>query len=273
MQMCSFLFVLRRWEQDRLEFERKLYYFNAIGYPLQLLLFPEGGDLTPRTMQRSNDFARENKLPAYQYCIHPRTTGFLYVMNAMRDGGLDAVYDMTIAYPDKLPKTELDMGRGHFPREVHFHVRAYENSNIPEEQEPLKEWLNRRWEEKEARLKEFYTHKEFRDPAPSSSNDKSMGNGSTLASVKSPEVRRAHNIPFLIYSVFVVSLTNALMLVPLVYVPYFWLYMLICLVHLLWLGRGRNVDLSDYVMKPKLAETRRAIHNSKYNTPCQPQHS
>ena len=84
MQLSCFLFINRRWEQDKLEFQDKLYYFNAIDYPIQILLFPEGGDLTPRTRERSHAYADTNNLPRYHYCFHPRTTGFKYAMNALR---------------------------------------------------------------------------------------------------------------------------------------------------------------------------------------------
>ena len=39
------------------------------------------------------------------------------------DGNLDAIYDMTIAYPDNLPETEADLANGKIPTEIHFHIK------------------------------------------------------------------------------------------------------------------------------------------------------
>ena len=163
MQFSNFLFIKRRWDLDEEEFRNKLFYLNCIGSPCQLLLFPEGGDLTYKTKKRSDMYADENSLPRYQYCLHPRTTGFVYVMNALRSGGLDAVYDVTIGYPDALAKTESELAKGIMPREVHFHIKCYDDRDVPRDDDELEQWCKDRWEEKEERLKQFYTHKEFRE--------------------------------------------------------------------------------------------------------------
>ena len=41
------------------------------------------------------------------------------------DGNLDAIYDVTIAYPDNLPETEADLAYGSIPSEIHFHIKRY----------------------------------------------------------------------------------------------------------------------------------------------------
>ena len=128
-QLANFLFLKRRWEEDEKEFHDKLLYLNSMNCPCQLLLFPEGGDITHKTKKRSDKYADENCLPRYQYCLHPRTSGFIYVMNALRSGGLDAVYDVTIDYPDSLPKTEVELAKGIMPREVHFHIKSYDDGD------------------------------------------------------------------------------------------------------------------------------------------------
>ena len=279
MQLSCFLFISRKWERDRTEFQNKLYYFNAIDYPIQILLFPEGGDLTPHSRKRSDDYAKKNDLPRYQYCIHPRTTGFNYVMNALRDGGLDAVYDITIGYPDALPKTEVDPYRGFYPKEVHFHVRSFDNEDIPEDEEGMKEWLGDRWSEKEERLRDFYTHSEFRDAVSDdahASKDEPLTNGHVANNIatnniashrsteRSAEVYLPRNIPYLLYSIFIFVSTNAILIIPTLYVPYFWLYMLFCCLFLAWVTYK---DLSTFVMSPKWKEVENAIRSSKRNKP------
>lgn len=46
MQVACFVFIQRRWEEDKKHLENMLDYFCDIREPLQLLLFPEGTDLT-----------------------------------------------------------------------------------------------------------------------------------------------------------------------------------------------------------------------------------
>lgn len=268
MQLSCFFFISRKWEVDKLEFQRKLYYFNAIDYPIQLLLFPEGSDLTPRTRQHSDKYAKKNHLACYQYCLHPRTTGFNYIMNAMREGGLDAVYDVTIGYPDVLPKTEIDAWRGIYPKEIHFHMRSYGNEDIPEDEEGMKKWLGERWLEKEERLKHFYTHREFKEPAVTdvdlenshmANEDRNVTKDSL---VKSPEVVNPHNIPFLLRSLFIIVLTNVATILPWLFIPYFSVYMLFAAVftiyHSYW-------DYSSYVMSFKQREVEEALRKSKHD--------
>lgn len=46
MQVAAFIFIQRKWEEDKNHFENMLDYFCDIHEPLQLLIFPEGTDLT-----------------------------------------------------------------------------------------------------------------------------------------------------------------------------------------------------------------------------------
>ncbi|CAJ0928355.1 unnamed protein product [Ranitomeya imitator] len=46
MQVAAFIFIRRKWEEDKSHFEAMLDYFCDIKEPLQLLIFPEGTDLT-----------------------------------------------------------------------------------------------------------------------------------------------------------------------------------------------------------------------------------
>lgn len=180
MQCSCFLFIARNWEKDENEFRDKLYYYNSLDYPCQILLFPEGGDLTYKSKERSDSFADKEGFPPYKYCLHPRMRGFVYVMNALRSGHLDAVYDITIAYPDNLPKTELDFVNGVMPHEIHFHIKNYDNQDLPDDDEELSQWCRERWKEKEDRLHAFYSHGKFVESLACNSNtSKASHNGNT----------------------------------------------------------------------------------------------
>ncbi|VDN42928.1 unnamed protein product [Gongylonema pulchrum] len=50
-----------------------------------ILLFPEGTDRGERAVRLSDEFAKEHGLPIYNFVLHPRTTGFTYMMRLMRE--------------------------------------------------------------------------------------------------------------------------------------------------------------------------------------------
>ncbi|XP_028828491.1 lysocardiolipin acyltransferase 1 [Denticeps clupeoides] len=167
MQVASFIFIHRRWEDDRGHMTNMLDYFCHIREPLQLLLFPEGTDLTDNTLTRSHQFAEKNGLPQYEYVLHPRTTGFTFIVDSLRRGNsLDAVHDITVAYPQNIPQTERHLLLGLFPREIHFHVRRHPASSLPTQEAALQTWCKERWAEKEQRLREFYSLSPRRFPSP-----------------------------------------------------------------------------------------------------------
>ena len=247
VQLACYVFLDRRWERDREEFRRKLYYYNVLGYPVQMLMFPEGGDFNPYTKVKSNKFADANDLPHLQYCFYPRTTGFVYTMNALRDGGLDAVYDMTIAYPDMLPKDPEELVYNILPQEVHYHVTKYENGDLPENKDGLKEWIQNRWIEKDERLRKFYSHREFRD----------------VGDKKVAEVRRPRNVGFLVQVVVFVLLLNAVVMIPLWYFPYAGCtYML---VSMLFMGLMHRKGLGHAMLYFKGKEIEEAAKSSSRN--------
>lgn len=157
MQAAAYIFIHRKWKDDKSHFEDMIDYFCDIREPLQLLIFPEGTDLTENSKARSNDFAEKNGLQKYEYVLHPRTTGFTFVVDRLREGkNLDAVHDITVAYPHNIPQTERHLLRGDFPREIHFHVRRHPVDTLPAAKEDLQLWCHKRWEEKEERLRAFY---------------------------------------------------------------------------------------------------------------------
>ncbi|XP_077197119.1 lysocardiolipin acyltransferase 1 isoform X1 [Paroedura picta] len=164
MQVAAFIFIQRKWDEDKNHFENMLDYFCDIREPLQLLIFPEGTDLTENTKARSNQFAEKNGLQKYEYVLHPRTTGFTFIVDRLRDGNnLDAIHDITVAYPQNIPQTEKHLLYGNFPKEIHFHVRRYPVEALPVSREELQLWCQKRWEEKEERLRLFYEGKKYFD--------------------------------------------------------------------------------------------------------------
>lgn len=65
MQVACFVFIQRRWEEDKKHLENMLDYFCDIREPLQLLLFPEGTDLTGEHLDHILSYS-QNALAANQ---------------------------------------------------------------------------------------------------------------------------------------------------------------------------------------------------------------
>jgi len=74
---------------------------------------------------------------------------------------LDAVYDVTIAYPYQFPQTESELVFGCFPTEIHFHIERHGISKIPATAAEIRTWCEKCWALKEKRLQRFYELKRF----------------------------------------------------------------------------------------------------------------
>ena len=85
MQMSRFLYLSRRWILDEPRIRRMLQLLATTSKPFQLVLFPEGTNLSPQTKKRSDQFAEKNNLAKYEHVLHPRTTGFAFMVQQMRE--------------------------------------------------------------------------------------------------------------------------------------------------------------------------------------------
>lgn len=162
MQQCGFIFLNRNIDEDKETMESLLNYYKLLDYPVELLMYPEGTDFYPQAIESSNKFARNNNLPEYKYCLHPRKTGFQVLLsNLLKQNQIEFIQDVTIGYPKGCIANEKTMiFQGEFPEEVHFHVEKYAVSEVPQDWEGLGNWVENRFEAKEARLRDFYEKEE-----------------------------------------------------------------------------------------------------------------
>lgn len=160
MQTCGYIFLDRKWEIDKIHITNMLNHFVALrAYP-NYLFFPEGTDLTERTLSTSKKYANANNLEEYKYVLHPRTTGFIHMVNTLRQVcEIQAVHDVTVAYPKSVAQGELDLLSGHVPEEVHFHIKRHGIEELPKDEEGLSDWCKQRWKEKEEMLRAYYNDK------------------------------------------------------------------------------------------------------------------
>ncbi|BFZ07073.1 hypothetical protein BsWGS_10112 [Bradybaena similaris] len=157
MQCAGFLFLKRKWEDDKDHISDGISYFSKVKSRPQFLLFPEGTDMCPNAIRRSNAFAEKQGLPNYEYVLHPRTTGFVHFVTEMKKGQiLDSILDVTVGYPKTLIQSEMQTLKGEFPEEIHFYVEDHPINTLPDSEVELEAWLKKLWSDKEARLKRFY---------------------------------------------------------------------------------------------------------------------
>ncbi|CAF1293990.1 unnamed protein product [Adineta ricciae] len=175
----GFLFLHRQWEKDQDEMKKTIEYYKSSQTPVSLLIFPEGTNLHNKTKLKSNTYASKQTTfnRPYEYCLHPHTTGFTYLLKTMRSNDIiDTVDDITIGYEGEISVTELDLLKGHFPKIIHFHIKRYDVNELPEEDEQVSEWLKKCWDEKENRLEEFYTTYQFDLPSKRFRNHRTEAN-------------------------------------------------------------------------------------------------
>jgi hypothetical protein len=135
-----------------------LKFFVETDKDVSFLLFPEGTDLSPSNLEKSAAFAKKNNLNERKYSLYPRTTGWAYMFPRVRRN-VDALYDITMLYVDHMPNkrpSEKSLLTGRIPRAVYFYIDRIDVNDIPVEEKNLIRWLENRFEQKEAILKNFY---------------------------------------------------------------------------------------------------------------------
>lgn len=233
----------RKWEEDEEEMSTKLHFFNAVNYPLQLLLFPGGGDLTESSKAKSDLFAESNGLPKYDYVLHPRTRGFVFAVATLKKARLDSIVDITVGYPDQIPLTEVHFLLGTIPREVHYYVERFAVADLPNTEAGLAEWCREQWRVKEERLRYFYQHRHFPRTEPPTSHGNgtmSLSNGHSVSSVAarmSPSTADSgHFGSYASIGMLCASVVQVLVFVSNCYMLYYHFYwtLLLCLVGITW---------------------------------------
>ena len=165
MQAAQFLFLSRKWVLDKKVMSDTFSYFTSTRYPVQLLLFPEGTDLSESNKHKSHLFAEQNGLPKYEYLLNTRTRGFLHCVQELRKGPSTlSVVNMSVAYVGGMPQNERDIAAGNWPKEIHFYARHVPPAELPNDDQGLEEWLKRCWDDKEKQLEKFYSNKHFDAP-------------------------------------------------------------------------------------------------------------
>lgn len=158
MQCGAYIFLKRKWQEDEVILKDMLGYFRKLGGAVKVLIFPEGTDYNSKSFVRSQEYAASNGLKQYNYVLQPRTTGFKYIVEQLsRDGFAGKIYDVTVGYPFNIPQNEAAIARGEFPEEIVYAVTEHNIHSLgADASSSAQDWCQKRWDEKESNLEEFY---------------------------------------------------------------------------------------------------------------------
>ncbi|HJL43082.1 MAG TPA: lysophospholipid acyltransferase family protein [Myxococcales bacterium LLY-WYZ-16_1] len=161
MRFLDCIYVKRNWAQDEGQIHRLFDKFKREQIPLMLVSFLEGTRKTPAKHRASREFAQSRGLYVPEHTMVPRTKGFAATLSGLRDH-LDAVHDVTIAYPQGVP-TLFDCFEGRVGR-VDVHVRRHPAAGLPADFEALSRWAFDRFREKDELLEHHRRHGAFPGP-------------------------------------------------------------------------------------------------------------
>jgi 1-acyl-sn-glycerol-3-phosphate acyltransferase len=158
MYMLDCIFLKRNWARDKQDVLDLFSRFKRDEIPVFLVSFLEGTRGTPHKLAKSQAFAEANGLYVPKATMVPRTKGFVATMNGLSEH-LDAVYDVTMGYPDGTPAI-LDCFTGKV-RRVDFHVKRYAMEDLQLSDEALADWVFQRFIEKDRMMIEHAETKSF----------------------------------------------------------------------------------------------------------------
>lgn len=205
MKCFEFIFLSRKWDSDKVTMGNQLDIIdaNARGrgpangvvlsgdqwpqgkgskrWPYQLVIFPEGTNLSDNTRQKTEQYASKVGKPPFKHVLLPKTTGLRFSLLKLQ-GSLEEVYDYTVGYSGVKPEEygqdiytlyETFL-KGRNPEMVDIHIRAIPLSSIPlgkltyedpeEEKKAIKEfedWVYEIWETKDQLMDEYYKSGRF----------------------------------------------------------------------------------------------------------------
>ncbi|KAK7197393.1 Acyltransferase [Novymonas esmeraldas] len=172
MELFRYLFLSRSWQNDEAYMRRMIDFFKATGDAPVILIYPEGTDLSPSNVERSQAYAAKMGWPTFHHVLNPRTTGTVALMDMLGGAAaVEEVVDLTIGYTYHAPgerPNEPSLINGHHPRKIHLLVHRYPVAGTaaaaaardprrvcPTDAAAFSAWLHERFAEKEQLLSRF----------------------------------------------------------------------------------------------------------------------
>ena len=163
MQFAQFIFLKRKWEQDKPRMAEHLKRFNNPKDPMWLMIFPEGTNLASCTRETSKAWADKNGIQDMQHTLLPRSTGLQFILQQLKEN-VEYVYDCTIAYEGvargEFAQDIFTVGASYFggrpPKSVNMYWRRFRTDSIPvDNPKKFELWLRQRWVEKDKFIEDY----------------------------------------------------------------------------------------------------------------------
>ena len=134
--------------------------------PYWLISYLEGTRFTREKREKAIQFAKDRNLKVLDQLLQPRTKGFIATVQALR-GNATAVYDITIGYQESDKREmsptfkEMYFLASMTNRVIHVHQRRIPLNEVPEDEEELKQWIYKLYEQKDELLRGFREKSQF----------------------------------------------------------------------------------------------------------------
>ncbi|ORY05421.1 1-acylglycerol-3-phosphate acyltransferase [Basidiobolus meristosporus CBS 931.73] len=164
MWIMGMLFIKRNWMKDQTRIMNTFARFKAISAPVWVVSFLEGSRISASKLAKAQVFAAERGLHVPRNILVPRTKGFVATVQALRDSHVKYVYDLTLAYWNKVRGFCAAPGMVGVHTQClddykfHVHIRRFLISELPEDEEKLSEWVRQIYQEKDDYLDELKTN-------------------------------------------------------------------------------------------------------------------
>ncbi len=158
MYMLNCVFLKRNWARDKADVMALFSRFKQRNIPVFLVSFLEGTRITSEKLKAAQAFASERGMFVPQRTLVPRTKGFVATLHGLGDH-LDAVYDLTLGYPDGVPSLGDCFLRK--VRRVDIHVKRYPISDFQGSDADLNAWVFERYREKDQLMVDHAAGKPF----------------------------------------------------------------------------------------------------------------
>lgn len=152
MRFIGCLFVERNWQKDKNKVTKTFKNLIEDKQPFWLVIFAEGTRYKPHKTTKASKRIEKMGFKPLKNVMYPATRGFTTAVDALRDN-LDAVYDITIHYPNGIP-TLWHYMQGQV-KNINIDIRRHPIDSLPKERNDLSKWLVEQFIKKDQLIEEM----------------------------------------------------------------------------------------------------------------------
>lgn len=158
MLFLDCLFVKRSWLSDHQSIKDTFKNIHRYNVPIWLVSYLEGTRFTQEKLKKAHSYAEKAGLWKPNHVLLPRTKGFVATVEGLREC-VDAIYDLTIGYPDGVPTLWQSL-MGLVPS-MHIHIQRTAIEDIPHSAPKISNWVMEQFRKKDKLMAFFLQHGVF----------------------------------------------------------------------------------------------------------------